>query len=187
MPWVPFHEDDELFDEERGEAGFVLDNDVDLKVVMPWLQGNLGLSVIALPPALRRQRDPVVLKFAKDRDRLVITHDGTFVNKRDFDPGENPGVIVIPGGGGDADRYLPVIREILLAVSELRHLFSETVTEVSEDGRITVWTPDFDTDTIERFSIRVRWDAQLPLEVWVDPATDDYGYAPPEAWDEPIK
>jgi hypothetical protein len=35
MPWIPFHEDDELFDEERGKAGFVLDNDVDLKVVMP--------------------------------------------------------------------------------------------------------------------------------------------------------
>jgi hypothetical protein len=129
----------------------------------------------------------VVLKYAKDKNRFVLTHDARFLNKRDFDPGENPGVIIIPGGGGDAEQYLTLIREVLLAVSQLRHLFSETVTEISKDGRITIWTPDFDADVIERFSMRVQWDEHLPLEVWHDLETDDYGEAPPEAWDEEIK
>ncbi len=185
MPWIPFNADGAVFDESRGDVGFLLDNDVDLTVILPFLQGNLGLSVVPLPVALRARDDEDVLAEAKRQGRILVTHDRDFLDTRRFPPAGNPGVVIVPGGEGNAFAYRGLIGTVLVHVSELRHLYAETVLDLASEGRVTLWNYDRETDAVEPISMRVRWDAEYPVEIWFDD-NGDWGFAPPEAWDEPI-
>ncbi len=185
MPWVPVNPDSSVYDDLRGDAGFILDNDVDLAIMMPWLQGRLGLSVVTLPQRLRRAPDAQVLAEAKRQDRILVTHDRRFLDKKNFRPEDNPGVIIIPGGHGDDD--LGLIGSALIFASDLRYAFSETVLDLIAGDRGTIWNHSPDNGEIEPISVRVRMDAEHPIEMWWDEEKNGWGQAPPQAWDAEIE
>ncbi len=162
----------------------MLDNDVDLATMLPWLQGRLGLSVVTLPEHLRSRSDDEVLAEAKRQDRILITHDRRFLQKQRFTPAENPGVIIIPGG--DSTDHRGLVGTVLIHVSELRFAYIETVLELAGSGRATLWNHNPTTDQIDRISMRVRWDPIHPVELWYDKDADEFGQAPTDAWDEEI-
>ena len=184
MPWIPVSSASAAFEDYRGDVGFMLDNDVDLAVVMPWLQGRLGISVVALPLELRSRSDEEVISEARRQGRILVTHDRGFLNPVRFPPSENPGVVIFPGGEGNAAEHRGLMGTVLLYVSDLRYLFAETVLDVSSEGRITMWNHNTEDGTVEPISMRVRWDATFPVDIWAD-GDGDWGLAPPEAWDEP--
>jgi predicted nuclease of predicted toxin-antitoxin system len=184
MPWVPVNTESQIFDEIRSEVGFILDNDVDRQVVMGMLQGRLGLSVVELPHRLRDQADEAVLAEAKRSGRVLVTHDRGFLQRSRFKPSENPGVVVFPGGEGNAYEHRGLLGTVLIFVSGLGYLFAETVVDVTAEGRITIWNPDPENGTVAPLSMRVRWDVNYPMEIWRNDDEEDWGVAPSEAWDE---
>jgi predicted nuclease of predicted toxin-antitoxin system len=181
VPWLRFNANTPDFLDRRGDVGFLLDNDVDVAVMMPWLQGRLGLSVIELPHNLRDRSDEEVLAEARRLERILVTHDRDFLDTARFPPADNPGVVIVPGGEGADNRHLSVIGTVLLHVSELRYLYIETVLDLTTEGRITLWNHDQETGQVEPISMRVRWDEVFPVEVWFD---DDErpARAPAAAW-----
>lgn len=166
-PWIRINEESPLFEDGRGEAKFILDNDIDLAVLLPWLQGRLGLSVVPLPDEFRDASDEEVLAEARRQDRILLTHDRRFLNRKSFAPEDNPGVIIIPGGSGDVSAYLGLIGIVTVHISQLRHAYNETVLALGADGSATLWNYDRERDVVEPISIRVG-DEEYPIEVWLN-------------------
>lgn len=171
-PWVT---GPSVFDgDDDDEVRFVVDNDVDHEQVLRPLQGH-GFRVTALPPNLRDKSDSEARAWARDQTRILITHDQDDWYKRNFDAGENPGIIVIPRDG-DGVVDFPLIASVLNIVRSHRGIFDATVLEITPDGSMTLWNPNLETGEIRPISVRVRED-NYGLEVWESEA-GEAGVAP---------
>lgn len=144
---------------------FVLDNNVDVKRTGNFIQGAGG-SVIQLPPRLRKATDRTVFDYAKQVDRMLITHDAGFLDFEEFPPEENPGIIVIPGGSGDIDDYMDDIGPLLGFLALTFDLAKGAYVHLHADHTFVVHTFQSDEDKMGTDYMRINDEGDV--EIWVD-------------------
>jgi len=99
------------------------------------------------------------LAYAWERDRVLLTHDEGFLEDKRHAPEVNPGLVVMPGGSGDVERFLPLIGDMLAVMKSYRGLWLQTKTHIQAGGviaikginatskeRIPTWLMTFDRD-----------------------------------------
>jgi hypothetical protein len=171
MPWVRLsvaetRYDAKVLSEVQGTTKFLLDNNIDVEVMLRFLDG-LGISANELPLKLLNKPDDMVLAEAWTQDRVLITHDPDFLNETWHPPEVNPGVVVIPGGSGDVERHLPVIGTMLSMMKPYRSLWLQSYVHILEDGLIVI--KGVNATTKERIEPwRLRFDEEGTPRQWAD-------------------
>lgn len=164
--------DAKILKEVEGTTKFLLDNNVDLEVLLRYLDGQ-GLSADELPLRLINRPDDEVLAEARRQDRVLLTHDADFLNEALHPPETNPGVVVMPGGRGDVAKYLPNIGAILKLMKPYRALWRQTYIHIQESGMIVV--KGVNSTTGEPISPwYLRFENGVPHQ-WVDDAGEAVG------------
>ena len=129
--------DERAMREVEGITKFLLDNNVDVAVLRPFLDGH-GLSAHELPVRLVNRPDDEVLAEAWRQDRILLSHDTDFLDMRVHPPNLNPGVVVIPGGSGTAKKHLAVIGLTLKFMKPYRGLWLQTYVHIQDSGLISI-------------------------------------------------
>jgi len=120
-----------------GTTRFVLDENVDLETMLKFLDGE-GLSCTELPERLWKATDDEVFEFAWQDERVLLTHDDDFLNDSLFPLERTHGIVVMPGGSGDVDRFLKVIGQTLHLMKPRPGLFLQTKIHIRANGDIIV-------------------------------------------------
>lgn len=123
--------------EVEGTTKFLLDNNVDVPVLLRFLDGQ-GLSANELPAQLVNRPDDEVLAEAWRQDRVLLSHDADFLDMRSHPPETNPGVVVMPGGSGNIEKHLPVIGYMLKLIKPYRGLWLQTYVNIHDSGLIQI-------------------------------------------------
>ena len=169
MPWVRLDTESKWvkrrLEGTEGTTKFIADNNVDLDVLFDYLDG-LRLSCRDLDYETRGKSDIDVLAEAWEKNRVLLTHDDGFLNRERHPPETNPGIVVMPGGSGDLEQFLPVIGKMLNFMKPNRRLWLGTYVKIGRDGiisiegvnattkeRIPTWHMRFDED-----GLPLTWD-----------------------------
>jgi predicted nuclease of predicted toxin-antitoxin system len=141
MPWVPLGVAEDrysrrLMAEVKGNARFLLDNNVDADI-LAYLDG-IGIGAHMLPYALVDRPDDEVLAEAWRQDRVLLTHDTDFLDTTLHPPESCPGVVVMPGGSGNAERYYPTIGAMLKLIKPYRALWRQTYVHIQDSRMIVI-------------------------------------------------
>lgn len=141
MPWVKMDNDSRyarrLLGEVKGTTRFLLDNNVDADLMLRFLDGH-GLSAQLLPLGLIDRPDHEVLAEAWRQDRVLLTHDTDFLNMQVHPPETNPGVVVMPGGSGNLEKFLPTIRFMLTLMRPWRSLWLQSYIHIMESETVGI-------------------------------------------------
>lgn len=142
MAWQPLEIEESRYSakglsEVRGTTRFLLDNNVDLEVMLRFLDGE-GISADELPTRLTNRPDDEVLAEAWRQDRILLTHDPDFLNERLHPPEKNPGVVVMPGGSGNLERHLRTIGLMLKLMKPYRGLWLQTYVHIKDGGVVVI-------------------------------------------------
>lgn len=171
MPWFPLEVETirggrSDLDEVRAITRFLLDNNTDLAVLLRYFDG-IGISSDELPERLKRRGDDEVLAYAWEQDRVLLTHDEDFLSEQLHPWETNPGIVVMPGGSGDVNRYLPIIGSMLNLMKPYRTLWLYTYTHIQKSGNIVIRGVNA-TTKVEFPSWTLRFDESgRPLQ-WFD-------------------
>ncbi|MGC2406299.1 MAG: DUF5615 family PIN-like protein [Candidatus Cybelea sp.] len=158
--------DERVMKEVEGTARFLLDNNVDSRSLLRFLDGQ-GISAHGLPPGLAAASDDEVLAEAWRQDRMLISHDVDFLDMRRHPPAENPGVVIIPGGNGTVRNHLTVIGRTLTFIKPYRGLWLQTYVHIRDSGLILIKGENATTgETIDPWYMTFS-DSGEPL-IWVE-------------------
>jgi predicted nuclease of predicted toxin-antitoxin system len=152
MGWQPIHMPNEAevsaFVREVGKkARFLVDESVGVGVSDLLRSSGWNVKYVA-EAGLTGQGDEDVLAFALRDDRVLLTHDRDFLNNRRFPEHRNPGLVVLPGGSGDAVALVESLKWTLSIVGEFRELWRKSKVEVSGGGKFTVTSREADTGRV---------------------------------------
>ncbi|MFC6522161.1 DUF5615 family PIN-like protein [Undibacterium arcticum] len=130
--------DDEMRDFEREfkkKARFLVDENMGNDVAV--LLRDFGYNAIFVAEAgLIGHPDETVFAYAWKDNRIILTHDRDYLDDRQFPFHRNPGVIVLPGAGGDGSLE-PAIADLLRLVAPYGNAHIGAKIEVTQDR---VWT-----------------------------------------------
>ncbi len=172
MPWVPFatqptnrYEERQLHETE-GTTRFLLDNNTDAPRLRHYLDGQ-GIAAAELLPPLRSRPDTEILSEALRLDRVLLTHDPDFLSMDLYPPEANPGVVVMPGGSGDVERFLPLIGRVLLVMRPYRGLWRGVCVDIRPNGIVAIEGVNQNNgEPIERWYM--RFNERGDAETWMD-------------------
>ncbi len=138
--WQPFPDlsDDEKRDfnrEFKSKARFLVDENMGNDVAV--MLSTYGYNAIFVAEAgLVGHSDKAVFAYAWKDKRIILTHDGDYLDDRQFPFHRNPGVIVLPGAEGDGSLE-PAIADLLQIVAPYGKAHIGAKIEVTQDR---VWT-----------------------------------------------
>ena len=163
MPWRALPNPPHLGAGFRHKTRFLVDEDVGIEVARFLRQRRYNVIFVG-DVGLAGRDDTEVYAYAWRENRVLLTHDGDFLDDKKFPEHRNPGVIVLPGGGGD-QAALRVGLEMALRVfgRTKEALWRKTKSTISATGEMTVHGRNFDTGKIE--TMRFRWIGKC-IEIW---------------------
>jgi predicted nuclease of predicted toxin-antitoxin system len=82
--------------------------------------------------------DEEVFAFAWNQKRVILTHDHDFLDDRRFPFNRNPGIVVLPGGGGNQNALITALGSMLGLLGSYGKLFPFPKIEISADRTWTV-------------------------------------------------
>ncbi len=151
--------------EGRRKARFLLDENMDPAVTELLRESGFNVAHVA-DAGLGGQPDENVFAFAAPENRLLLTHDGDFMDNRRFPPQVNPGLIVLPSAGGNRVKILEALKAVVLMTGDHRDLWHRTKISIAEDGTWTVHT--YETDVGRVVTSRYRFAKGRPIDYWSD-------------------
>ena len=128
---------------------------------------DLGWNVKAVQDAgLTGHSDEDVYAFAARDDRIVLTHDGDFLDDRGFPLQRNVSVVVLPGASGETEPLVRALLNMLAIVGHFREAYRGSKIVFNTDGTLVIRSRDYSTGAITNTRYRLRRNA-MP-QVWVD-------------------
>ena len=100
MPWKPLPTPGELPPEFKRRTRFLVDEALGQEVAN-YLEEKGYNAMFVDKAGLTGHSDEDVFAYAWRERRVLLTHDHDFLDDTRFPEHRNPGVIVLPGGGGD--------------------------------------------------------------------------------------
>jgi predicted nuclease of predicted toxin-antitoxin system len=142
MTWKPVHipdsEESARFRQQfTKKARFLVDESLG-SAVAGLLQRSGWNAKYLGDVGLAGRDDQDVLAFAHRDDRVLLTHDRDFLDDRRFPEHRNPGIVVLPGGSGNAIALIEALRWTLSIVGEFREVWRRSKVSVGLDGSFTV-------------------------------------------------
>jgi predicted nuclease of predicted toxin-antitoxin system len=166
MPWKNLEMPDdqerrELNDRFRGKARFLVDENAGIEIAeMLRSAGYNSKSVIEL--GLKGRGDEEVFAMAWQEKRVIITHDGDFLDDRNYPPHRNPGVVIIGLGADGRDN------EGLLQCLVLTTYIAGRNAEWFVGRKIEFTSSDSFTISSQGVRARYRWKRHSDPQVWED-------------------
>jgi predicted nuclease of predicted toxin-antitoxin system len=102
--------------------------------------------------------DSAVYGFAWQDDRILLTHDRDFLDRRRFPDHRNPGVIILPGGSGSTPGLELALARVLVILAPYREAHRFQRIHVSDGGEWSIHEPSGKR--------RVRFGANGAAEEW---------------------
>lgn len=161
MPWQRLPDASSI---DAGRSRFLIDENVDVRVVSYLKRQRYNVKTVA-QAGLRHRDDQDVLAAAWREDRILITHDDDFLDESRYPPHRNPGVIILPGGSGDADTLDIALKIITSVVGTTREVWRGSTVRISNDFLISIRIKDYLTGA--RVTYKAMYDGQHAYE-WVD-------------------
>ncbi len=113
---------------------------------------------------LKGKHDSTVAAYAWRENRMIWTHDADFLNDRVVPENSNPGVVVLPGAGGDQGAMLT---GLAVAIAVFGHgEWARTKALINSAGEMTIWSRKVETGAVT--STRYRMTKGEHPEIWVD-------------------
>ena len=167
MPWKRIEiTDEEVAEGERlwkGKARFLADESLGREAAT-FLRDQGWNCRFVDEVGLQGHSDEDVYAFAKRDDRILLTHDTDFMNDRSFPLHGHPGVIVLPGGSGEAEPLVRAMFNMLKIVGPYRLAYRESKVVFNADGTLVVRNREFATGAVTNTRYRLRTNA--PTEIW---------------------
>lgn len=138
--WQPFPNvsNDEAREFERefkGKARFIVDENMGNDVAL--LLRDFGYNAVFVADVgLSGHADEAVFAYAWKDHRIILTHDDDYLDDKRFPFHRNPGVIVLPGAGGDGSLE-SAIADLLRIVAPYGNAHIGAKIKVTQDR---VWT-----------------------------------------------
>jgi predicted nuclease of predicted toxin-antitoxin system len=108
--------------------------------------------------------DTEVYAYAWRENRVLLTHDGDFLDDQKFPQHRNPGVVVLPDGMGDqqalAEGLAIALRAFATAPAEL---WSKTKSTIRASGEMTIRSRSFGSGKIETNRFRLT---RRGIQIW---------------------
>lgn len=79
-----------------------------------------------------------MLAEAWKHDRILLTHGNDFLDTRLHPPETNPGVVIMPGGSGNVEKYLPTIGAMLNFMKPYRRLWLQTYAHIQDSTMVMI-------------------------------------------------
>jgi predicted nuclease of predicted toxin-antitoxin system len=137
MPWRPLPNPTETDDDLRKKTRIFVDENLGEEVAN-YLRGRGYNVVFANDVGLSGRSDEDVFAYAWRDQRMIWTHDRDFLDDARFPEHRNPGVVVLPGGGGDNDAMGAGLGAALAVFGHWPATLSKTKAIVSATGEITI-------------------------------------------------
>jgi predicted nuclease of predicted toxin-antitoxin system len=123
-------------------------------------------AIFAADVGLQGKDDKAVASYAWRESRMIWTHDADFLDDRLLPEHRNPGVVVLPGGGGD---QRAMIVGLAVAISVFGHgpnTWRQSKATISSTGEVTIRSRNRSTGAVT--STRYRMTKQQFADIWVD-------------------
>lgn len=152
MGWKPIHMPDKaetaVFQRDFGrKARFLVDESVGIDVARLLKRSDWNAKYVGDVGLLGRG-DAEILGFALRDDRVLLTHDGDFLDGRRFPEHRNPGVVILPGSQGDVVALIEALRWTLSIVGEFREVWRKAVVRIGADGEFVVRSREVETGVV---------------------------------------
>ncbi len=104
---------------------------------------------------LKGKDDTTVFQWAWRNMRVLLTHDDDFLDDKRFPEHSNPGVVVLPGGGGDEDALIAALFWCVQVVGRHPERWRGSKVEFKKDGEVAIRYRHADTGRMrsQRFSV----------------------------------
>lgn len=73
--------------------------------------------------SLSGRSDEKVFRYASKHKRIILTHDGDFLDNSKFPFYCNPGIVILPGGDGNEDALVRSISDMLIVVAPFGEIY----------------------------------------------------------------
>ena len=154
LPETPACEIEGFVSQFRKKARFLVDESLGKKVAevltdLGWNARYVG------DEGLAGRSDEDVFARAWADNRIILTHDGDFLDDRRFPPNRNPGVVVLPGAQGPDAPLITALAGLVQIVAPFREGYWQTKVAVSADATWTFIRRNPDSGAMEKTVIRV--------------------------------
>jgi predicted nuclease of predicted toxin-antitoxin system len=140
--WKPFRpiSDEEIREfkrESSKKARFLVDQCLGIEAAR--IVSELGWNAVFVGDVgLIDHSDEDIFAYSWREDRIILTHDGDFLDDRRFPPNRNPGVIVLPGGSGATPGLEREFARVMVVVAPFRECHRHAKIVTTEDGQWTI-------------------------------------------------
>ena len=162
MPWRPLDSPSQLGSEFRRKTRFLVDEDVGIEIAQFLRQRHYN-AIFVGDVGLAGRDDTEVYGYAWREKRVLLTHDHDFLDDKKFPEHRNPGVVVLPGGGGDQQALAEGLVIALRVFGTTAALWRKTKSTISASGEMTIHTRNFATGKIETSRFRLT---RTDIEIW---------------------
>jgi predicted nuclease of predicted toxin-antitoxin system len=163
MPWRPLDSPSQLGSEFRRKTRFLVDEDVGIEVAQYLRSRRHYNTTFVGGVGLAGRDDTDLYAYAWSEKRVLLTHDRDFLDDKKFPEYCNPGVVVLPGGGGDQQALAVGLAIALRVFGTAAALWRKTKSTISASGEMTIRTRNFETGKIETNRFRLT---PKGIEIW---------------------
>jgi predicted nuclease of predicted toxin-antitoxin system len=163
MPWQPL-DAVKLGAEFQKKTKILVDESLGVEVAS-YLRDEGYNAVFAGDVGLSGRSDEEVLAYAWQDRRILWTHDRDFLNDERFPEHRNPGVLVLPGGGGDSQALGTSIGVALSIFGSGPTVWQKTKCVVSPTGEMSIRGRNPQTGRMETIRFRA---SKGRAEMWED-------------------
>ncbi len=149
----------------KKKARFLTDEDLHAETV-PYLRDKGWNLKTAKETKLVGHSDEDYVALAQKEDRLLLTHDRGYLSDRKFPPGQQGGVLVLPGGSGDTRALVQALLDMLSVIAPYWNAYRGSKIEFQTGRTITMRSRDGQSGSMTSTRYRLRPNA-VP-EIWSD-------------------
>jgi predicted nuclease of predicted toxin-antitoxin system len=136
MPWRPLDSPSQLGSEFRRKTRFLVDEDVGIEIAQYLRSRRHYNTTFVGGVGLAGRDDTDLYAYAWREMRVLLTHDRDFLDDKKFPEYCNPGVVVLPGGGGDQKALAVGLAIALRVFGTAAALWRKTKSTISASGRV---------------------------------------------------
>jgi len=150
--------------EFQKRARFLLDESLGVAVANLLRRSGWNAKFVA-DVGLAGRDDQDVLAFAQRDDRILLTHDQGFLDDRKYPEHRNPGIVILPGAGGDIVALIQALQWSLSIVGQFREVWRKSKIVMGNDGTFRVTSRNADTGAMDT---RRYWLTKGTVFIWED-------------------
>ena len=172
MGWKPLVHDEQYQKDFEGylrktrRTKFLVDENLGEGTAQA-LRGVWNANVEYAPHiGLEAKDDAAVFAYAWRKKRVLLTHDRGFLNDSRFPENRNPGVVVLPGGSGEMERFWDALHHTMQLVGRNPEEWRGAKVTIGANGEVAIKQRNTGTGVME--TRRYMFTQSGPPLIWED-------------------